>query len=401
MVEWGTETFIPDVRFVSLPIQSLSIANILNGKEDNRVFSKSSISSIIRHAFPGARILIVDDIQTNLKVTKGLLAPYRSTIDTCLSGQEAIELVKHNKYDLIFMDHMMPEMDGIEVTAIIRDLEKEDNQIINNNSKDEFDRVPIVALTANAVFGVREMFMEKNFDDFLAKPIDVTALDDIMCRWISKEKRENDVNLNKQIMNGSGFPEIEGINIQEGIRMTGGTHEGYCAVLSIFCKDALERMKLLPPEIDDKTLSLFVINIHAIKSAAASVGALEISSEAATLEKAGRDNDNTFINGNLYRFTEKLSGLIEKINIAIEAKELYNHNGVENNSEKLFPLLQKLIEELKQKKADNIDNVINEINKLPLDVKNKEYIEKISDSILMTEYENAVITIKEMFDSKL
>ncbi|MCL1957970.1 MAG: ATP-binding protein, partial [Spirochaetes bacterium] len=126
MTEWGTEVYVPNARFVSIPVQSLSIANTLNGKADRQNYFEDSVSSgVIRHTFPNARLLIVDDIATNLKVAEGLLSPYNAKIDTSLSGAEAIELVKRNNYDLIFMDHMMPEMDGIEATAVIRTWEKE------------------------------------------------------------------------------------------------------------------------------------------------------------------------------------------------------------------------------------------------------------------------------------
>jgi CheY-like chemotaxis protein len=185
MVEFGNEPYIPDVRFISLPVQSLSIANTLNGNADSKgYFESSGTGSTIRFSFPTARLLVVDDIATNLKVAEGLLIPYRAAVDTCLSAADAIEKVKravseNREYDIVFMDHMMPEMDGIEATAIIRELEGE-----------RFKTMPIIALTANAVSGMREMFIEKGFSDFLAKPIDVSKLDESLGRWIPKEKRE-------------------------------------------------------------------------------------------------------------------------------------------------------------------------------------------------------------------
>jgi CheY-like chemotaxis protein len=181
MVEFGDEPYIPNVRFISLPVQSLSIANTLNGKVDSKgYYASAGTGNIHRFAFPGARLLVVDDIATNLKVAEGLLAPYKAAVDTCLSGHQSIELVKHNEYDIIFMDHMMPEMDGIEATAAIRALKN-----------GRFKTVPIIALTANAVSGMREMFIEKGFSDFLAKPIDVSKLDEMLVRWIPKEKRKS------------------------------------------------------------------------------------------------------------------------------------------------------------------------------------------------------------------
>jgi putative two-component system response regulator len=150
-----------------------------------QLMEKPSASEIeIRFTIPNARLLVVDDIITNLKVAEGLLSPYRPTLDTCLSGAEAIELVKLRDYDLVFMDHMMSEMDGIEATAAIRSWEKAQGNM--NPHKP----IPIIALTANVVSGMEEMFIEKGFSDFLAKPIDISKLDKILDRWIPKEKKE-------------------------------------------------------------------------------------------------------------------------------------------------------------------------------------------------------------------
>ena len=127
---------------------------------------------------PSAEVLVVDDVPINLVVVEGLLQPYRMSVSTCMNGREAVELVQARSFDLVFMDHMMPEMDGIEATAAIRAL------------GGRFATLPIVALTANVVSGMREMFMENGFDDFLAKPIEESLLDEVMVRWIPTEKRE-------------------------------------------------------------------------------------------------------------------------------------------------------------------------------------------------------------------
>ena len=185
-VEWGTENYISDVRFVSLPIQSLSIANILNGKVDKKnYFGTSDGFGTVRFTIPQIRILVVDDIATNLKVTEALLSPYCAIVETSLNGSEAVQMVKRRTYDLIFMDHMMPEMDGIEAVALIREWEG-----MLAGMGNAMNAVPIIALTANAEAGIKEMFIEKGFTDFLAKPIDISKLDEILARWIPVEKRE-------------------------------------------------------------------------------------------------------------------------------------------------------------------------------------------------------------------
>jgi len=164
---------------------SITIQNSIN----------SSAVGAVQFAIPQARILVVDDLATNLKVAEGLLAAYKATVETCLSGAEAIELVKSRAkdgqgYDMVFMDHMMPEMDGIETTAAIRAWEANLTTKIPNKDFSGQTSLPIIALTANAVSGMREMFLEKGFSDFLAKPIDVSKLDETLDRWIVHGKKE-------------------------------------------------------------------------------------------------------------------------------------------------------------------------------------------------------------------
>jgi len=396
MIEWGKETYIPDVRFVSLPVQSLSIANILNGKEEAKGYSDApSVAGVIRYAFPFARILVVDDIPTNLKVTGGLLVPYRVKVDACLSGFDAIELVKQNKYDLIFMDHMMPEMDGIETTLHIREWEKGRGDAV-------LDRIPIVALTANAISGIRDMFIEKDFDDFLAKPIDVSALDEILNRWISKDKREQGVDAYQKME--YKFPGIVGVDVQKGITMTGGTEEGYASVLSTFRKDALDRLQNLRSSSVDISLSTFTNNVHALKSASASIGAADLSAQAAKLENAGKTDDRAYINGNIERYIENLTEVVEGIQIALDIEKAYD-KGVSEDTKpagevEIITLLFKLSEAIKSQKAENIDPILSKIDRLTLDEKTKEAYDRISDDILMAEFDNALKTIDELINDK-
>ena len=337
MVELGVEDYIPNVRFVSLPVQSLSIANVLNDKADSKDYIENiNISGMIHFICPRARLLVVDDIATNLKVAEGLLSPYGAIVDTSLTGPESIELVKHRDYDIVFMDHMMPEMDGIEATGFIREWEAK-------QGKDLRTGVPIVALTANAVSGMREMFLERGFNDFLAKPIDVSKLDDILERWIPKEKREWKAPLSKnggadttersgvsekkpdnsnsgaaQHAEVSSIANIPGMDTAKGIAMTGGTEESYRMVLSVFCNDMQKRLQFLQkvPEKDD--MNEFITQVHALKGAAASVGGTEISAYAAKLEAAGRTGDIAFIEKGLSEFVRLLSEQVKNITAVLE-----------------------------------------------------------------------------------
>jgi CheY-like chemotaxis protein len=123
-----------------------------------------------------AKILIVDDNEFNLKLATALLAKRGITAESALSGQEAIDLIKQNDFDIVFMDHLMPEMDGIEATKLIREL------------GGKFETLPIIALTANKEEGADEMFLANGFDGFMPKPIKVTDLNETLVKFLTKER---------------------------------------------------------------------------------------------------------------------------------------------------------------------------------------------------------------------
>jgi CheY-like chemotaxis protein len=121
-----------------------------------------------------AKVLVVDDMQTNLDVAAGLLGKYKMQVDCVLSGKEAVERISQGvHYDAVFMDHMMPGMDGIESATTIRSLGTEYAR-----------KLPVIALTANAVQGMEELFYSHDFQDFLSKPIDIMRLDSVIRKWI-------------------------------------------------------------------------------------------------------------------------------------------------------------------------------------------------------------------------
>jgi two-component system, sensor histidine kinase and response regulator len=407
MIEWGTEAYIPGVRFISIPVQSLSIANVLNGRADNKGYIKSS--GIIRFTFPGARLLVVDDLATNLKVVEGLLAPYQASVETCLNGLQAIELVKRNEYDIVFMDHMMPEMDGIEATAIIRELEMR-NEELGIKKK----QIPIIALTANAVVGMREMFLKNGFNDFLSKPIDVSKLDEILDRWIPKEKREEGIGSG---VHGSGsrdtrypviqnpgpqtpIPIIPGVDTAKGIAMTGGTVASYTKVLSLFCKDIEERLPILQKVTEADSLNALITHVHALKSASASIGAQEISSIAAGLEAVGKAGDAAFVRENLPGFAKQLAELARNIRDALEQNKPEYHNFPQSPAPIPQSLFHELHDALKSQKISEIKRILNTLNQQTQDSKLREILEQISDQVLITEFDNAVKIVEKLITEK-
>jgi len=292
---------------------------------------------------------------------------------------------------------MMPEMDGIEAVALIRDWEKQ-----TASAKP----VPIIALTANAVVGMREMFLGKGFDDFIAKPIDVSKLDELLERWIPEEKKEQMPANSGELIAGAKynnskivFPQIPNVNIQYGIAMTGGTTENYLAVLTMFVTDAEERLSLFKTALNELNMPLFATHFHALKSATASIGTSYLSGKAAKLEAAAKTGDLTFVEKNIGEFSADLAELIANIQ---KAKTEYNASFAQNQNNNLSPLfLKPVLNELKtaliEKKASSeIFNILIEINKIARDSKHKEILDRVSYQVLMNEYDEAREALGEL-----
>jgi len=367
--------------------------------------------NIDRSWMPYGKVLVVDDLPVNIQITRGLLEPYGLLVDSAESGQNAIELIKaeNPRYDLIFMDHMMPDMDGIEAVRVIR--EESDSEYGRN--------VPIIALTANALVGTSEMFLSKGFNGFISKPIDIVQLDEALNQWIRDKKGEE--NGGQRIENSDSalysnnskndspvpgtsfpFPDIPDVNVKKGIAMTGGTEAGYRNVLATLNKNVKERLPLFQTPPDPDTLPMFITQVHSLKSSTASIGAAEVSARAAKLEAAGMAGDLAFIREHLGDFLEHLTALVKNIGIALQitSEENYVQGIPADINQRTYistsRLFRELAESLKSRKVSEIKRVLNVLNQQMVDSKVKEVLEKISDQVLMAEFDDAIKTIDEL-----
>ena len=378
----GEHSDQPDLICVSMPLHCISVANILNSGSETiaaREFEHESISFIA----PGARVLIVDDIETNLAVAEGLMLPYKMQIDTCASGKEAIELIKKNHYDLVFMDHMMPEMDGVETVRIIRSFHDS-----------YYKNLPIVAFTANAVSGVREMFLENGMNDFISKPVELGKLGSILLRWIPEQKRQehSDNSKNQEIANIS----IEGINVIAGITASGGSVIYYLRTLEIFCGESRSKIKEIKSAHKNRNTGVFTTLIHGLKGAAANIGATVVSQAAKQLEEAGRAEDTEYIDSNLDGFVYTLETLLTKIDRFISENKHISNTQHSSESEYLHEMLTLLRAALENLQQDDIDLLLKELTEKPRHHATQELIESIANNVLIYEYEAAIEIIDEV-----
>jgi len=237
---------------------------------------------ITREPMPYGKVLVVDDVESNLYVTEGLLSPYKLKIEKVESGFAAIEKVESgNTYDIIFMDHMMPKMDGIETTQKLR--------------KFGYTGI-IVALTANAIAGNDEIFLQNGFDGFISKPIDVQHLNAVLNEHIRDQHPEEAKKYKPETVT----------QIQTEINPK---------LLQIFRRGAGKSIATLRGTSESNDIKLFTTTAHAIKSALANIGESKLSQSAFALESAGLNGDKEYISANTEAFIKMLEKLLKSLSL--------------------------------------------------------------------------------------
>lgn len=295
----------PRLKHFSKPVTVYSIAEFIEQKPDTRCSKKAD--EIKMFTAPEARVLIVDDNITNLKVAEGLIEPYGVSITTVDSGNAAIRLFKSDqRFDLVFMDHMMPQLDGVDTVKFIRAM-----------NSDYARSVPIVALTANAIKGIEELFYQAGMNDFIPKPIDIQKLNTVMRKWIPGDKQfycdgsstsqqEEDAYEYSAI-----FPNRSDIDYRSGIAAARNNQRIYLGILKTFASsDSLEKAEAY---FNTNDFENYTILVHGVKSAAANIGAAKLSEEARMLEMAGKNKNYEFIRRNHQAFISNFSSVLEEI----------------------------------------------------------------------------------------
>jgi signal transduction histidine kinase/CheY-like chemotaxis protein/HPt (histidine-containing phosphotransfer) domain-containing protein len=386
--EFGERTTEVGIRPLALPAYAIPVADALNGVKNSAGYGVSE-GADIRFIAPTARVLVVDDINTNLSVTAGLLAPYKMTVDCAISGKEAIRLIRVNHYDLVLMDHMMPEMDGIEATARIRALG-------GNSGENPYTKLPIIALTASAVSGMRDMFLKNGFDDFIAKPIETNKLYTVMDKWIPKEKQEQRAE-SDQSPAVAPVIEIAGLDTHRGIAMTGGDIDNYRHILDVFYSDCAEKTRQIRDYLEAGQIPLFTTNVHALKSAFGSIGATVLAEYAARLEHAGSQEDMGYLWENTEPFLFDLAELSESIAEFLERTMDSDSDGAQksDNSELITQLIV-LKEALAAIDVPGTDDALEKLREGRWLGDVRQRLELISQAILLFKYEEAIQEIDSL-----
>ncbi len=309
--------------------------------EKYRAFIRMEQEKGRRFTAPDAQILVVDDVEMNLKVARGLLRPTKVKLDLVYSGEECLEMIKKKKYDLIFMDHMMPELDGVE--TLVRMRENRDHLNV---------RTPVIVLTANAVVGAKEQYLEKGFADYLSKPIQEDEMIDMVYRYLPEELIHSEDSAEEKAPSQSGAAEEE----KEPSRSGSAAEEEKTLSQSGSAEKAAPEKERFPSLdratgmkycLDDEDFYLEMIGTyvegdrrgdlsaaykekkwldyktfaHSVKSTSMNIGAVELSARAKSMEEAAGRGDEAFLSAQHESFLEEYGKLLEELKAGLKEEK--------------------------------------------------------------------------------
>ncbi len=327
---------------------------------------------------PDARILVIDDAPVNLQVIKELLAPTQLQIDTAESGREGLAAAKDNSYDMIFIDHMMSDMDGIEVLKKIREVPAH-------------ALIPCIALTANAIVGAREMYLDAGFTDFCPKPVNGEKLEKMLLRYLpaSKVKKTEQV-AETDIAVPDFLKAIKELNTMIGLKSC-GTVKSYLSVIKVFHRSTDETRKVIDALLQKNELGDYAVKVHALKSSAAAIGAMEVSGLAAALENAAKCGDSAFVSALTPKLLSLLGALDKKLgSIDFDAYQP-GENGSASDPLAHMPVpsdaWQSLEEAAMVMDHDMLENMLDEMKRYAISEENERRLAKIEDALFNLDYD--------------
>ncbi|MCR5099426.1 MAG: response regulator [Lachnospiraceae bacterium] len=358
---------------------SIDFETIFDETEESADGSRESFRA------PGARILVVDDNPMNLTVFKSLISHTEVIIDTADSGDEGIRLTLGNKYDIIFLDHMMPEKDGIETLHEIR----EDHDNPN-------DLTPVIVLTANAISGARDEYQSAGFDDYLTKPIDPVMLEETMRSYLPEDMVEvYEVSAQQQ----EPLPEelkvlADGpIDAVSGIKNAGSV-KSYMPLLKIFYESIDDRAGEIKRYYDAEDYKNYTVKVHALKSSARIVGAADFGEEAQRLEDAGKAGDIDYIRAHHEAFMDEYEGYKTLLSQVFKPS-VEDDNRPEADEEMIAFVFEEARSAAEDMDCDRLEAIFEETSAYRIPVSNAEKYERIREAASQFDYEGIIRILDE------
>ncbi len=347
----------------------------------------------------GARALIVDDNIVNLFVAKELLERYEIEVQTASNGQECLDIVTGNLFDIIFMDYVMPGMDGHETLKHIRAM-----------GLDYLNKVPVIALTAQTMSGADKIYKEEGFDGYLSKPLNVDSLEEVLLnilpgRFIVKKAVVESPELDPEIEKQSWYQRLsgvlEGVNVKKGLSLCGNDYFSYINLLRVIYNDGMNQINKLKFAAEQGNLDNYRITVHAMKSVTASAGDEILSEICKEHEERAKSGDHEYISNNVNEVIERYRALMNKIDRALQ-REIGNRSKspkvkVDTADETIKKLANELNAALDTFDVDEAEKVLEQFEGISLNEEQEKAVNKVRDSLLLFRYDEAKEAIKGVF----
>ena len=379
ILDYGQEKQVgSEMLRIYKPFTVLSIAAVFNGQ---KTLQREDVQKELKHRFiaPEAKMLVVDDNAMNLKVMARLLLPYQIRVDMASSGQEALHKLDTMEYDCVFLDHMMPEMDGVETTRVIR-------RLLGDNGQ-----VPIIALTANAVEGTAEMFISEGMNDFVTKPIEMRDMVSKLRRWLppekiekKKKKNKNGASLRNAAKDDSGAQAttdivIEGLDVQKAMGFL-GNEELFWSVLKEYYRVIEKKCALIQEYEQKEQWKNYTVEVHALKSASRQIGAMDLAYTAEQMEAAGNAENAALI----HKITP---GMLEEymfykgILAPYFTKEEEAGSGRAAEKEEISELFRHMEDAMENLDMDAMEQVISDMSQYSYDDVQRSIFERLENAV--------------------
>lgn len=357
-----------NITIIRKPIYSFSLSAAMGIGE--KFMRSDDAESNVSFTAPEAYVLIVDDNDINRAVAKGVIEPLGMQVDLAASGAECIEKVRNFRYDIIFMDHMMPEMDGIEAAHIIK------------QRFPSYADVPIIALTANAARGAREMFLREGMSDFIAKPISLRTIANKIRRWLPSEKIIPVSKSENKAQSQHILPDIPELDLKSAKELI-GSEKLLLNVIEQYYRSVDKNIVKINASYENGNTELLTIEFHSLKSTSKQIGANKLSQMAKDLEMAGKNNNNTYIRNNIEKFLDEYKTMKNVLSAYFGNKD--NEN---TENQDIKPLLDELSDALSDMDALQIDDVLEKISQNTSD-SDKTYFDGIKAAIDDCDFDKA------------
>ena len=331
---------------------------------------------------PEAQVLMVDDNPMNLTVFKGLIKQTRVQVDTANDGVEGLQMMHEKKYDIIFLDHMMPGKDGIET---LHELKKQKNSPNLTT--------PVICLTANALSGAREQYIEAGFDDYLTKPIDTDKLEKTLLTYLPQEKLQEAGAETVVVQDNMELPaslvSLQGadwLDMGLGIKNSGSA-EAYLPLLKIFYESIDEMAAAIEGFYADRNLKDYTIKVHALKSSARIIGAKDFGEEAQLLENAGKAGNMDYIRAHHEAFIETYRGFKVQLAQVFAELNVVEAEKPEADSELMAGVYEELRTAAEEMDCDRLDDIFAEMDAYRIPAQEAELYKKLRQAAEHFDYE--------------